>query len=290
MTCYENSEEEKNENGGEENKQEPRNPEDDERKLDPGRARNTEEPQETPLKQSYISNVFMTGILSEWAMSMIEYNLETRRVTSSVRAWIESSKHGEDEKSRNMINMPLAHEKSMIEHRRSNISHPGENVACAQPSVSHEEDEIQNSNFEYGSGKRPSDDPEEDDRKPLAKRIKKEPEDEAQSWAQDEQKEEPTFKPWDDKKDYDAIFRKFISIGEDGEEQYDMIDMEIEAQRAVRRITDHQEIVKQHQQVVMAYNNCMQDYPWKSTGGLMQDNYRFGDTSKEEKRKSQFKQ
>ena len=83
----------------------------------------------------------------------------------------------------------------MIEHRSSTISHPGENVACAQPSVSHKENEIQNSNFEYGSSNRPSEDPEEDDRKPAAKRIKKEPEDEAQSWAQDEQKEETTFKP-----------------------------------------------------------------------------------------------
>ena len=83
-----------------------------------------------------------------------------------------------------MINVQLAHKKSMIEHRSSNISHPGANVAHAQPSVSHEEDEIPNSNFEYGSIKHPSEDPEEDDRKPAAKRIKKEPEDEAQSWAQ----------------------------------------------------------------------------------------------------------
>ena len=35
MTCYENMEEEKNENGDEENKQESNNPEDDERKVDP---------------------------------------------------------------------------------------------------------------------------------------------------------------------------------------------------------------------------------------------------------------
>ena len=68
-----------------------------------------------------------------------------------------------------------------------------------------------------------------------------------------------------------------------------MIDMEIEAQRAVRRITDHQEIVKQYQKVVRAYNNFMQDYPWKSTGGLMQDSCQFGDMLKDEKRKSQFK-
>ena len=74
----------------------------------------------------------------------------------------------------------------MIEHRSSNVSCPVENVACAQPSVSHEEDEIQNSNFEYVPSMRPSEDPEEDDRKPGAKRIKKEPEDEAQSVTQDE--------------------------------------------------------------------------------------------------------
>ena len=49
------------------------------------------------------------------------------------------------------------------------------NVAHAQPSGSHEEDEIQNSNFEHVPIKRPSEDPEEDDRKPAAKRIKEEP-------------------------------------------------------------------------------------------------------------------
>ena len=123
--------------------------------------------------QSYISNIFMTGIMSEWAMSTIEDNLGTPRVTSSVQEWIESSKHGQEAKSRNMINVQLARNKSTIEHRSSNISHPGENVACAQPCVSHEEDEIQNSNFEYGSNKRPIEDPEEDDRKPAAKRIKR---------------------------------------------------------------------------------------------------------------------
>ena len=48
MTWYENSEEEKYENGGEENKQESKNPEDDERKVDRGTARNTEEPQGIP--------------------------------------------------------------------------------------------------------------------------------------------------------------------------------------------------------------------------------------------------
>ena len=117
----------------------------------------------------------------------------------------------------------------------------------------------------------------------------KEPEDEAQSWAQEEQKEEPTFKPWEDKKDCEPIFRKFISIGEDGEEYNDVVDMEREAQRAVRRITDHQEIVKQYQKVVRAYNNFTKDYPWMSTEGLMQDNCRFGDMLKDEKRKCQFK-
>ena len=111
-----------------------------------------------------------------------------------------------------MINVQLACEKSKIEHRSSNISHPGENVACAQPSVSHKEEEIRNSNFEYELSKHPREDPEQDDRKPEAKRIKKEPEDEAQSWAQEEQIEKPTPRPWEDKKDYGAIFRKFISI------------------------------------------------------------------------------
>ena len=247
MTCYENSEEEKYENGGEENKQESKNPEDDKRNVDPGTARITEEPQRIPLMQSYVSNIFTTGITNEWAMSTIEDNLATPRVKRSVRAWKESSKHREDEKSRNMINVHLAREKSTIEHRSSNVSCLVENVAHAQPSVSHEEDEIQNSNFEYGSRTWPREDPEEDDRKPVAKRIKKVPEDEAQSVTQAEPKVETTFKPWEDKKDYEAIFRKYISIGEDGEEHYDEIDMEREAQRAVRRIQDHQEIVKQYQ-------------------------------------------
>ena len=147
------------------------------------------------LQLDWLTEFCQTGIMNEWAMSTIEGSLVTPRVTSSIRAWIESSKHGEDEKSQNMINVQLAHEKSMIEHRSSNSSHQGENVACAQPSVSHEEDEIQNSNFEYGLSKRPGEDPEEDDRKPAAKRIKKEPEDEAQSWTQDEKKRKPHLCP-----------------------------------------------------------------------------------------------
>ena len=68
-----------------------------------------------------------------------------------------------------------------------------------------------------------------------------------------------------------------------------MIDIKREAQRAVRRITDHQEIVKQYQKVVRAYNSFMKDYPWMSTDGLIQDNCLFGDMVKDEKRKSQFK-
>ena len=88
----------------------------------------------------------------------------------------------------------------------------GENVARAQPNVSHKEDEIQNSNFEHVPSKRPSDDPEEDDRKPAAKQIKKEPEDDAQSVTQDEPELETVVKPWEDKKDYEAIFRKHIYI------------------------------------------------------------------------------
>ena len=82
MMCYENSEEEKYENGEEENKQESRTPDDDERHLDPGAAGNTEESQGTPLMQLYVSKVFMTGITNEWGMSMIEDNLATPRVPS----------------------------------------------------------------------------------------------------------------------------------------------------------------------------------------------------------------
>ena len=66
--------------------------------------------------------------------------------------------------------------------------------------------------FEHVPSKRPSNDPEEDDRKPAAKRIKKEPEDDAQSVARDEPKVETIVKPWEDKKDYEAIFRKYIYI------------------------------------------------------------------------------
>ena len=106
--------------------------------------------------QLYVSNVFMTGITSEWGMITIEDYLETQRVLSLVQAWIESSTHGQDEKSQNTINVQLDREKLKIEHRSSNISHPGENVAHAQPSVSHEEKEIQNLNFEYDSSKYPS--------------------------------------------------------------------------------------------------------------------------------------
>ena len=86
MTCYENSEEEKYENGEEENKQESKNLDDDERNLDPGTARNNEEPQGTPLMQLYISSIFMTGIMSEWVMSMIEDNLATPSVPCSVES------------------------------------------------------------------------------------------------------------------------------------------------------------------------------------------------------------
>ena len=269
MTCYEDAEDDKYENGDGETKLESKNSEDDERKVGPGTPRNTEEPQGTPLTQLYVST---TQVTNEWVISTIEDNSATPRDLSSVRAWMELSKYGEYEKSRNMINVPCT----------------VENVAHAQPSVSHEEDEIQNSNFEHVRSKCPSDDPEADDRKPAAKRIKKEPEDDAQSVTQDESKVETIVKPWEDKKDYEAIFRKYIYIGNDGEEHYDVIDMERDAQRAVRRITHHQEIVKQYQKVVRAYNNYMRDHPWM-TDGLMQDNCRFGDMLKDEKRKSQFK-
>ena len=141
---------------------------------------------------------------------------------------MESSKHGENDKSQNMINVHLASKKSMIVHRSSNVSCPVENVVHAQPIVSHEEDKIQNSNFEYVLIKHPSEDPEEDDRKQAAKRIKKEPEDDSQSVTQDEPKVETIFKPWEDKKDYEVIFRKYICIGHDGEEHYEGEELEPE--------------------------------------------------------------
>ena len=111
-----------------------------------------------------------------------------------------------------MIKVELAREKSHFEHRISNTSNPGENVACAQPSVAQEEDETQNSNFEHESSKCQREGAEEDDRKPAAKRIKQEPEYEPQSLAQEEQKEEPTPKPSGDKKDYQAIFRRYTLL------------------------------------------------------------------------------
>ena len=41
----------------------------------------------------------MTGIITEWVMSMIEDNLATLRETSLVLAWREYSKHGQEKKS-----------------------------------------------------------------------------------------------------------------------------------------------------------------------------------------------
>ena len=149
-----------------------------------------------------------------------------------------------------MINVPLARKKSKIEHRSSNISHPSENVACTQPSVSHEEDEIQNSNFEYGSSELQERFLKRMIENKQQKELKNEPENEAQSWAQEEQIEKPTQKPWEEKKDDEAIFRSLYLLEQDGEEHYDMIYMEIEADRAVGRTTDHKEIVKQYQKVV----------------------------------------
>ena len=96
-------------------------------------------------------------------------------------------------------------------------------------------------------------------------------------------------KPWADKKDYQAISRKYISVGEYGKVNYDVINIQIETQKALRRITDHLEIVKQYQKVVSAYNNLEQDYPWESRGDLQQDNCCFGDMLKDEKRKSLLK-
>ena len=102
------TEKDKNGNGDGENNQESKNPEDYESKVGPGTPRSTEEPQGTPLTQSYI---FATQVTNEWAMSTIEDTLATPRDPSSVREWMESSTYGEDKKSRNMINVLLAREK-----------------------------------------------------------------------------------------------------------------------------------------------------------------------------------
>ena len=48
MTCFEDAEDDKNENGDGENKFESKNSEDDERKVGPGTPRNTEEPDRIP--------------------------------------------------------------------------------------------------------------------------------------------------------------------------------------------------------------------------------------------------
>ena len=130
MTCFEEEEDDKNENGDDENKFESKNSKDDERKVGPGTPRNTMEPQQTPPMQT---NVFTTQVTNEWAMSTIENNSATPRDLSSVRAWMESSKYGEYEKSRNLINVPLAHEKSTLKDGCNDAPSTGENVARAQP-------------------------------------------------------------------------------------------------------------------------------------------------------------
>ena len=57
-----------------------------------------------------------------------------------------------------MINVQLTHEKSHFGHRSGSISNLGANIACAQPSVSQEEEEIKNLNFDHQSSKHPSED------------------------------------------------------------------------------------------------------------------------------------
>ena len=63
MTCFEDEEDDKNENGDDENKIEAKNSEDDERKVGPGTPRNTMEPQRTPPTQT---NVFTTQVTNEY--------------------------------------------------------------------------------------------------------------------------------------------------------------------------------------------------------------------------------
>ena len=105
---------------------EAKNSEDDERKVGPGTPRNTKEPQRTPPTPSYVST---TQVTNEWAMSTIENNSATPRDLSSVRAWMESSKYGEYEKSRNMINVPLAREKSTLKDGCNDAQCTGEKDA-----------------------------------------------------------------------------------------------------------------------------------------------------------------
>ena len=69
------------------------------KKVDPGTARNTEEPQGIPHLQLCIREVFMTGMMSEWAMSTIEDNLATPegpKISSSMerihKAWARGEK------------------------------------------------------------------------------------------------------------------------------------------------------------------------------------------------------
>ena len=81
MTCFEDEEDDKNENGDDENKFEAKHSEADERKVGPGTPRNTMEPQRAPPLQT---NVFTTQVTNEWAMSTIENNSATLRDLSSV--------------------------------------------------------------------------------------------------------------------------------------------------------------------------------------------------------------
>ena len=88
MTCFEDGEDDKNENGDDENKFESKNSEDDERKVGPGTPRNTKELLGTPPTRSYVS---MTQVTNEWAKITIEDTAATPKKPSSVRAWMESS-------------------------------------------------------------------------------------------------------------------------------------------------------------------------------------------------------
>ena len=84
-------EDEKYEKGEEENKEESKNPDDEERKVDPGTARNTVEPQGIQHLQLCIREEFMTGIMNDWAMSTIEDNLaDLRDQDQKVQVWRES--------------------------------------------------------------------------------------------------------------------------------------------------------------------------------------------------------
>ena len=94
-------------------------------KVGPGAPRNTEEPQGTHRH----SHMFLQlNSRTNGRSARLKITRQPPRDSSSFRAWMESSQYGEYEKSRNMINVPLAREKSTLEYRSNNVPRAVENV------------------------------------------------------------------------------------------------------------------------------------------------------------------